>query len=91
MQRDAAMALAQTVLIDLAGETETMSRFLALSGIDPRSLRQRAHEASFLAGLIGFVMEDEALLLAICERQRLPAADIGRARDALAGRPPDDA
>ena len=62
--REAAEALAIQALNFLATEPQRLSRFLALSGLAPESIRAAAAESGFLAGVLAHLGEDEALLLA---------------------------
>lgn len=64
---ESAEALAADALGYLAQDLEHLGRFLALSGIGPRELRQAAGDPGFLLGLLEFYMEHEALLLAFSE------------------------
>jgi hypothetical protein len=50
----------------LAGDDERLSRFIALTGIDPSSIRQQINEPQFQLALIDHLFEDESLLLAFC-------------------------
>jgi hypothetical protein len=50
----------------LAGDDERLSRFLALTGIDPASIRQQIGDPLFQLAILDHVFEDESLLLAFC-------------------------
>lgn len=69
----------------LAGEPESLGRFLALSGIGPADLRAAAAEPGFLLGVLEFFMEDEALLLAFSTQAGIRPTMIAAARYALGG------
>jgi hypothetical protein len=88
-------AKAEAVAIDalafLAGNPEELGRFLALSGIGPASLRQAAAGPGFLAGVLDYIMTDEALLLAFAGQQGLDAREISAASRRLRGKPGPDA
>jgi hypothetical protein len=86
-REEAAAELAITALAFLAGETERLERFLALTGLEPQSLRAAAREPGFLLGVLDHVASDEALLLAFANENGIDPEDVGRARDALAERP----
>jgi hypothetical protein len=62
-RRECADALAVAALSFLAADDERLMRFLALSGLDVGQLRQAAAEAGFLAGVLAYLVGDEALLL----------------------------
>jgi hypothetical protein len=82
-----AEAIAIRFLGFLAGAPEHLSRFLALTGTDIASLRQRAGDADFLASLLDYLMADEALLLAYCANDGLDPALVAPARHLLSGEP----
>jgi hypothetical protein len=69
----------------LAGAPEHLSRFLALTGTDPATLRARAGDDDFLTSLLDYLMADEALLLAYCANEGLDPALIAPARHRLSG------
>jgi hypothetical protein len=83
--REAAEALAIQALNFLATEPARLSRFLALSGLDPASIRAAAAESGFLAGVLAYLGEDESLLVAFAAEAGVTPADVDRARRALAG------
>jgi Protein of unknown function (DUF3572) len=86
---EAATELAVAALTFLAGETERLERFLALTGLGPQSLRTAAREPSFLLGVLDHMASDEDLLLAFAHENGFDPEDVGRARVALAQRPGD--
>lgn len=61
--RENAEAVAVAALSFLAADEERLSRFLALSGLDIGHLRAAASEDGFLAGVLAYMVSDEALLL----------------------------
>jgi Protein of unknown function (DUF3572) len=81
----AAEALAVQALNFLAAEPEQLSRFLALSGIGPDSIRAAAAEPGFLAGVLAYLGEDEALLVAFAAEAGVKPSAVDRARTVLAG------
>jgi hypothetical protein len=68
----------------LAGDAELVSRFLALTGIEPGQLRNAAAEPGFLAGVLDHYLGDERLLVAFATDTGVAATDIAAARRALA-------
>ncbi|KIL99876.1 hypothetical protein CCC_02665 [Paramagnetospirillum magnetotacticum MS-1] len=60
-------------------------RFLAATGCDSQTLRQRAGEAEVLGAVLDFLLDDEASLLAFADEQDLPAQSVALARFALPG------
>jgi hypothetical protein len=87
-RKAAASELAIAALTFIATDDERLATFLALSGIGPESLRAAARDPDFLLGVLDHVVGDEALLIAFAEHSEIGPADVGRARDALAGAPP---
>src|SRR5438445_10911201 len=83
--REAAEMLAIEALGFIAGEPESLSRFLALSGIGPATLRHAAADPAFLAGVLDFLLADEPLLIAFASHASVEPERIGRARRAFDG------
>jgi hypothetical protein len=73
----------------IAEDPARLSRFLDISGLGPHNLRQAAAEATFLGAVLEYVASDEKLLIAFADNNNLGPEAILRARDALAGRPPE--
>ena len=86
MQREKAETLAIAALSFIAGEPESLARFLALSGIGPATLRRAAADPAFLAGVLDFVLADEPLLVAFAGHAGIAPEGIARARRAFGGR-----
>jgi hypothetical protein len=85
-QQEKATELAIAALGFLGGEEERLARFLALTGLGPKSLRAAAREPGFLIAVLDHVASDEDLLLAFADAQGIDPQDVERARGALAGR-----
>jgi hypothetical protein len=83
--REAAESIAIQALNYLATEPERLSRFLALSGLDPGSIRSAAAESGFLAGVLAHLGQDESLLVAFAAEAGVTPAEVDRARRLLAG------
>src|SRR4029077_1701041 len=83
--REAAESLAVQALNYLATEPERLSRFLALSGLDPGSIRAAAAESGVLSGVAGYLGEHESLLVAFATEAGVTPAEVDRARRLLAG------
>jgi hypothetical protein len=81
----AAADLAVKALIFLAADEERVSRFLALTGLDPSDIRARLGERGFQLAVLDHLAGDEALLLAFAEAEALAPEAVGRARRALGG------
>jgi hypothetical protein len=73
----------------IAEDAQRLSRFLDISGLGPHNLRKAAAEPTFLGAVLEYLGSDEKLLVAFAESRDLTPEAILRARDALAGRPPD--
>lgn len=71
----------------LAADTERLGRFLALTGIDPGSLRAVAREPHFLGSVLDHLLGDEALLLAFAANHRIEPEAVVVARRRLGGSP----
>lgn len=69
----------------LAADTERLGRFLALTGLDPGSLRAAAREPHFLGSVLDHLLNDEALLLAFAANHRIQPAAVAAARQRLGG------
>ena len=83
--RQAAEDLAIQALNFLATEPQRLSRFLALSGLAPESIRAAAAESGFLAGVLAHLGQDASLLVAFAAEAGVKPADVDRARRLLAG------
>lgn len=77
--------LAVSALVFLAADSDRLGRFLALSGIEPQTIRLAAKEPGFLAGVLDHIAGDENLLLAFAEENQIRPQDVTRARILLAG------
>jgi uncharacterized protein DUF3572 len=84
-RRAAAEDLAIAALGFIAAEPERLSRFLALTGIDPASIRAAAREPQFLVGVLDHILNEERLLLDFATESDVDPEAVMRARDALAG------
>ncbi|SDP62484.1 DUF3572 domain-containing protein [Phyllobacterium sp. OV277] len=74
MNLDSAQDLAINSLVFLAGDTDLLPRFLALTGITAEQIREAAQEPGFLAGVLQFYLAHEPTLMRYCEAtQTVPA------------------
>ncbi len=85
VSHETAESVAIQALTFLGESPERMARFLALSGLAPERIRIAAAEPGFLAGVLDHVMGDEALLRAFADACGIDPAEVGRARERLAG------
>jgi hypothetical protein len=85
IDREGAERLAIEGLAFLASEPEELGRFLALVGLGPETLRDAAGDPGFLAGVLEYFMENEALLLVFAARANIRPTLIAAARYLLDG------
>lgn len=78
-------ATAVAVLGWLANEPEMLSRFLALSGVQPQQLRQAFGDPAFLAGMLEFLMQHEPTLMAFCAATETKPEAVVEAHQRYAG------
>lgn len=80
-----AEVLSIAILSWLASEPELLSRFLALTGVDPSDLRAAAGNRGFLAALVEFLMGHEPTLMAFCEATGTKPEQVVRAHASFGG------
>ena len=80
-----AQTIALKALEYLAGDEEALNQFLGATGMAVDDLMKSAGEASFLAGILDYFLQDEALLLAFAGASELAPETIVRARQHLPG------
>ena len=85
MGQGEAETLAARALAWMAGDAALTGRFLALSGIEGRSLRACAGDPEFLGFVLDFLLGEEAALIAFADDEGVPPEFVGRARAALPG------
>lgn len=86
---EAAESLAIQALAFLAGEPESLGRFLAITGIGPEEIRVAAREPQFLAGVLEYLTGDEPLLVTFATQIGVDPAEVARAGAVLGGRTND--
>ncbi|RUV91941.1 MULTISPECIES: DUF3572 domain-containing protein [unclassified Mesorhizobium] len=77
--REEAETLAVRALGFVAGDPKLLPRFLAITGIEARSIRHAAAEPGFLAGVLQFILAHEPTLLRFAEETGTPPAAVGKA------------
>ncbi len=85
MNTDRAETIALQALAFLAGDEEALAGFLRLSGLDMGELRAAAAHPEILAGVLDYVLQDEAMLLAFCQGAGIRPEEPARARAHLPG------
>ena len=83
--REAAEALAIQALTFIAGDSERLGRFLAITGIGPTEIRSAASEPGFLAGVLDYLATDERLLIAFATEAEVDPDTVEKARSVLGG------
>lgn len=86
-RQETAAAIAIAALGFIAGDSERLARFLAMTGIGPESIRAAAREPAFLLGVLDYLAGDEPLLLAFASQNEFDPEQVTRARELLAGLP----
>lgn len=90
-QKDTSGSDAETTAVAalgwLAQEPELLSRFLALTGVEPAAVRQAVGDPAFLAGILDFLMGHEPTLLQFSQSTGIAPETIVQAHAALAGPP----
>jgi hypothetical protein len=81
--REVAEIVAIQALSFVAGDGERLGRFLAETGIGPETLRASASDPYFLAGVLDFVLRDDATVKAFSESSGHHPTTIAAAREAL--------
>jgi hypothetical protein len=84
-ERPSPNAVATRALGFLAADPERLGRFLALSGLDPSTIREAARSPQFLPAVLDHLLADESLILAFAEAENLRPETVAEARRALAG------
>jgi hypothetical protein len=85
LTKQAAEGLAIQALAFIAGDSERLGRFLAITGIGPAEIRAAAREPGFLTGVLDHMAGDERLLTAFAAEAGVAPSDIGTALAALGG------
>ena len=83
MTPESAEILALEGLGWLAGQEEGLDRFLAISGLDPASLRAAAGSPGTGLAVVEFLLANEPLLLAFCEATGTSPQAVHAARHRL--------
>lgn len=68
----------------LAQDPDRLGRFIALSGIGPDELRQRAGTPALLTAVLDHVLQDESSLLVFCSLNAIAPEDVAPAHRTLA-------
>ena len=90
MDNEQTMALCADILSWVSADDEMMSRFWALSGLTPETLRNAAAQPGFAAGVLDFLANHEPTLLAYCEDRQISPQTIVNAWYSENGDPPQE-
>ena len=85
MDTEEAEIIALKALTFLAADTELMDRFAALSGVAPNDIVERAGDGEMLAGVLDFLLSDEAVLTDFCAAHDIDPERPAAARQNLPG------
>ena len=83
MSREHAFDLATDALIFIAGDPNRMAKFLGTTGYRPDQIRAHANAPEFLAGILGFLLGDESMLLAFAANGNHDPSTLSRAHHVL--------
>ena len=67
----------------LASDPERLGLFLTESGIGPQTLRTAAADPKFLAGVLDFIVRDDATVKAFADASQLTPEAVSNAREVL--------
>ena len=84
MHTDRAESIGFSALLFLAGDTERLSQFLTVTGVEPAQLRLDARSPQLLAAVLEYLLQDESLLLVFCASDGIAPEDVAPSRRALA-------
>ncbi len=87
MNRELAEEYALKALHFIGAENDRLDRFMALSGLDPDTMREAAANDSFLAAILEYLMGDESLLLVFTSDIGVPPETVKAAWASLARNP----
>ena len=73
------------LLVFLSTDEDRLTRFLALSGIDPQDLRDRHGDPVFQGFLMDYLFQDDQTTCAFCEDIQTSPEDLMRLRQKLPG------
>jgi hypothetical protein len=83
--RDNAETVALQALAWLAGQEELLGAFLGATGASLADLAAGARDPAFLGGVLDFLLQDDARILAFCDAAGLPPTAPLAARAGLPG------
>jgi hypothetical protein len=84
-KQESAETLAIQALAWLLAQDDLVGAFLNANGADHRQMAVLAADPAFLGGVLDFLMEDDARVMAFCDTISLPYTAPMQARTALPG------
>ncbi len=85
MNTDRAETIALQALAFMAGDEQALDGFVHSTGLGIGELRAAASNPEILAGVLDYVLQDEAMLLAFCAAAEIRPDEPARARAYLPG------
>ena len=79
----AAEAIALDARTFIASDDDLLSRFVAMTGIDPATVRSELQKEDFLHGVMHHLVQDEGLLVAFAASAGLKPEQVAAAAQAL--------
>jgi hypothetical protein len=83
MDADRAETIALSALAFLADDPPRLGRFLALTGLGPAELKEKAHAPRILAAVLTYLLQDESLLLVFAASHGIAPEHIAPAQTLL--------
>ena len=83
MTPETAADIAISGLQFIAGDTEQLSRFVALSGVAPDEMRFMAQTPEFMVAIIDYFLGDEPTLMAFAASAGIDPGDLQKAKHSL--------
>ena len=71
--------IADLCLTHLVQNPEQLADFMSITGISPNNLKRAASDGTLASGLVDYVVQNEPLLLAICQSASLKPETVMRA------------
>jgi hypothetical protein len=84
--REAAEMLAIQALAFIAEDSEQLTRFVSMTGLEPQYIHAAAREQGFLAGVLEHMLADENLLIRFAGSAGIDPPEVARACSALGKR-----
>jgi len=80
--------IAFKALTFLAADAERLGRFLGSTGLAPQELRDKADDPELLAGVLDYLLSDEAMVIEFCRTLEVQPGMVSKARGQLPGYSP---